>query len=113
MSFHKSKYPENWKEISHRIRYERSNGRCECLGHCGLHNRNGQRRCEEMNHTNAKWAKGKVFLTVAHLCHHTDCDNEDHLAAMCNRCHLRYDRFLHQTHARKKRESKSKQLKFA
>lgn len=57
----------------------------------------------------AEWARGKVMLTVAHLCHDSTCDNEEHLRAMCNRCHLRLDVEQHtrnsaETRDRKKRE---------
>lgn len=63
----KARYPKDWKQISLRIR-ERSGGRCECEGECGLHRTHpGPRRCTEMNGTKATWAKGKVILTVAHL----------------------------------------------
>src|SRR3990167_7879754 len=65
----KGRYPKNWKDISLAIR-ARSGGRCECHGECGLHRTTGgPRRCVERNGEPAKWAKGKVVLTVAHLNH--------------------------------------------
>ncbi|MGQ0669242.1 MAG: hypothetical protein ACT4PO_06175 [Actinomycetota bacterium] len=80
-------YPSNWREISVAIR-ERAEARCECEGECGLHHR---WRCEERNAEKAKWARGRVMLTVAHLNHTpSDCRAEN-LKAMCQRCHLRYD----------------------
>ena len=40
------------------------------MGECGLHQpTGGPRRCEERNGEPAKWAKGKVVLTVAHMNH--------------------------------------------
>lgn len=61
-------YPAEWKSLSWMIRYERAQGRCECTGECGLHRTHpGPRRCEEMDQRPAKWAKGTVVLTVAHL----------------------------------------------
>ena len=107
-------YPPDWPEISRRIR-ARSGGRCECHGECGLHNRNpGPRRCEEQNGKLAKWAKGKVVLTVAHLNHEpADCRDEN-LKALCNRCHLRYDSEHHQRNAattRKKKQEAAGQLR--
>jgi hypothetical protein len=91
-------YPADWKDISLRIR-ARSGGRCECHGECGLHRTTGPRRCEERNAQPAKWAKGTVVLTVAHLNHDpSDCRDEN-LRAMCNRCHLRYDVPHHQRNA--------------
>lgn len=106
MPFIKSRYPKDWPTISKRIR-ARSGGRCECEGECGLHRTHpGPRRCEEMNGHPAKWAKGKIVLTVAHL-HppESDCRDEN-LKAMCQRCHLRYDHDLHKANARKTRRAK-------
>jgi hypothetical protein len=102
MPFKKEQYPKEWPAISRRIR-DRSNGRCECHGECGLH---PGRRCEEQNGRTAKWAKGVIVLTVAHLNHDgMDCRDEN-LKAMCQRCHLRYDQDLHQRNARVTRRSK-------
>lgn len=99
-------YPENWKEISQRIR-QRSGGQCECMGECGLHRTHpGPRRCMERDGQPAMWAKGKVMLTVAHLNHDpADCRDEN-LKAMCNRCHLRYDQPHHQRNAARTRKRK-------
>jgi hypothetical protein len=51
------------------------------------------KRCEEIHGRNAKWANGKVILTIAHLDHDEENHNvkDDRLKAMCQRCHLRYD----------------------
>jgi hypothetical protein len=101
----KAKYPANWLEVSKWVRYERAEGRCECMGECGLHTTTG--RCVEINHEKAKFAKGIVILTAAHTC---DCDplcsNPEHLKAMCNRCHLRLDVDLHVKNAKATRERK-------
>lgn len=92
----RSDYPENWPEIRARIleraKDQRGVSQCECEGECGLHHTH---RCLERHHRAAIWARGKVTLTTAHLCHNTQCFNEDHLKAMCQRCHLRYDMKLH------------------
>ncbi len=106
MPFIKSRYPKDWPAISKRIR-ERSGGRCECEGECGLHRTHpGPRRCEERNGQPAKWAKGTIVLTVAHINPpESDCRDEN-LKAMCQRCHLRYDHDLHQLNARKTRRAK-------
>lgn len=93
----KARYPKDWKAISLRIR-ERSGQRCECEGECGLHRTTpGPRRCTERNGEPAKWAKGKVILTVAHLDHQPEHCADDNLKAMCQRCHLRYDAKHHAT----------------
>lgn len=97
MPFIASRYPAEWKAISRAIRV-RSGGQCECAGECGLHH---ARRCEERNGMAAKWAKGKIVLTVAHLNHDgMDCRDEN-LKAMCQRCHLRYDVGLHVANRRR------------
>lgn len=101
-----SKYPADWKDISLSIR-KRSGGQCECQGECGLHKTNpGPRRCCERNGEPAKWAKGKIVLTVAHLNHDPmDC-RPDNLKAMCQRCHLRYDAPHHAANSARTREAK-------
>lgn len=90
-----SDYPPDWPAISQRIR-ARSGGQCECTGECGLHR---GVRCCELDGEDARWANGRVVLTVAHRNHApADCRPEN-LMALCNTCHLRYDRVLHITHA--------------
>ena len=85
-------YVPHWKALSRWVREERAQFQCECTGECGLHRTHpGPRRCEERHLEPAKWAKGIVVLTTAHLCHESTCGDATHLKAMCNRCHLRYD----------------------
>ena len=81
-------YTDNWEEISIKIR-RRSKDQCECEGFCGLHL---GKRCVERNGKKAKWANGKIVLTTAHLTHCKTDSRPKYLKAMCNRCHLRYDR---------------------
>lgn len=96
-------YPENWADISLSIR-DRAKDQCECTGECALHRGN---RCTETDLSDAKYAQGKVILTVAHLNHcKSDCRPEN-LKAMCNTCHLRYDLNLH---ARNMFENKRNQV---
>lgn len=97
-----ARYPKNWKDISLAIR-ERAGQRCECVGECGLH---PEQRCEERNGTFAKWAKGKIVLTVAHLNHTPEDCRDDNLKAMCQRCHLRYDQEHHLANSRATRRSR-------
>jgi hypothetical protein len=105
------KYPKNWKAISAEIR-ERAGGQCECTGECGLHRTTGgPRRCVERHGEPAKWARGKVILTTAHLCHNPACRIRKHLKAMCQRCHLRYDVKLHTQHRRERRERETGQAR--
>jgi hypothetical protein len=112
----KSAYPKNWKAISAEVRERAKNAdgisQCECMGECGLHRTTGgPRRCIELHRHPAKWAKGIVTLTTAHLCHKPKCARRKHLKAMCNRCHLRYDVKLHIEHRRQNREKATGQLR--
>lgn len=93
-------YPTGWRLFSSQIRTGRAAGRCECVGECGLHRRSpAPRRCCERHGHKALWARGTVRLTVAHLCSCLPlCANPAHVKAMCQRCHLRVDRFLHAKH---------------
>lgn len=111
-------YPKDWRVISKRIRFERAQGRCECRGECGtLHvgelSYNGyekhdisDNRCREAQGSIADTFRGRVILTVAHTCHDPLCTNPDHLRAMCQRCHLRYDRQHHAVNAGRTRRHK-------
>lgn len=98
-----SRYPKDWKQISARIRFVRAESRCECTGECGLHK---GRRCEEKHNEPAKWAKGNVILTTAHLNHIPEDVRDENLKAMCNRCHLRMDKEHHAANSAKTRKDK-------
>ena len=99
-----SDYPENWKQLVAEIRSRARNAngqeQCECCGECEKHHG----RCDEINGTQAKHAKGKIILTTAHLCHETKCARQKHLRSMCQLCHLLYDVKLHARHRRERRE---------
>ena len=88
------RYPPNWKAISHRIRFERAGGRCECRGECG--EQHGV-RCLALHGTPIEGnANGSlVVLTTAHLDHTPENCADGNLRAMCQRCHLAYDRAEH------------------
>ena len=110
-------YPKNWQQIRIEI-LKLSNGRCMCSGECGLHNgqdlfeRNAH-RCVERNGTKAKFAKGNVVLTIAHLCHNSMCENRKHLKALDQRCHLRYDVEYHKLNRRLSKEKNDERRKGA
>lgn len=109
----KNIYPENWTEISLRIRLERAQGQCECSGECKSHTGRCERRQGDPT-TNPEYA---VTLTVAHLdadggpCRCKEetgekCGIDTHLKAMCNRCHLVYDMPHHIRNAKATRTAK-------
>ena len=80
-------YPKDWEQISARIRFERALGRCEQII--------DGNRCEAKHGRAHPDTSSMVVLTVAHLNHdETDCRDEN-LKAMCQRCHLHYDRHHH------------------
>jgi hypothetical protein len=88
----RGRYPVTWRAISKRIRNDRAGGRCECDGRCG---RVHPARCEAVNGQRSPYTGSLVVLTVAHLDHHPENCDEENLLAMCQRCHLGYDRDHH------------------
>lgn len=107
-------YPKDWHALSRRIRFERAGSQCEWCG---------------ARHGEAHPVTGsKVVLTVAHLgidkpdgsqgdkrdLHDV---RENNLAALCQRCHLNFDREDHWqarwANARAARLANGEQLLFA
>ena len=109
-------YPPDWPELSRTIRVERAEGRCECTGECG-HDHGAEasdhqiafqaawgmadptaephERCMAHNTAEHPITGSIVVLTVAHLDHDPTNCNHKNLKAMCQRCHLAYDREHH------------------
>ena len=104
------RYPNDWQEISNRIRFERAMGRCECEGECGHDHRldwYGFERCAAIHDKPHPCTESIVVLTVAHLDHTPEHCDDDNLKAMCQRCHLAYDADHHRIQREKTaRESK-------
>jgi hypothetical protein len=103
------RYPENWKEISYTIRFERGGGVCECTGECGTLHVAG--RCTAVHGEKHPLTGSTVILTTAHLGvdkpDGTPGDKHDKLDArpenlkgMCQRCHLLFDLDEHMANAR-------------
>ncbi|MFE5090626.1 hypothetical protein ACFRCI_09520 [Streptomyces sp. NPDC056638] len=93
----RARYPKNWPTISLLIRTGRAAGRCECLGECGRGTHTG--RCSNLNGGHAYGTGSKVVLTVAHLDHTPENCDPANLRAMCQGCHLHYDRDHHRESA--------------
>jgi hypothetical protein len=91
-----STYPQNWPTFRQQI-LTRAAEQCECTGQCDNHPPNpALRRCSERQHKKARWFKGTVRLTIAHLCSCFPlCTDDTHCIAACQICHLRIDRFAH------------------
>lgn len=103
-----SRYPENWTEISHEIRFVRAGGQCECTGECGKH----EGRCTAEHHKPHPITGSLVILTTAHLGTGTGDKHDkmdvrpENLKAMCQRCHLLFDIEDHLAHALETRREK-------
>lgn len=108
----RKRYPANWAEISTFIRFTRAKYFCECRGECGLDHRqeavddwgeeavaelksDWQDRCGAQYQQPHPITGSNVVLTVAHLDHTPENCDYKNLRAMCQRCHLRYDRGHH------------------
>lgn len=106
-------YPDNWKEISRRIRFERAGGKCEKCGVAdgAIGYRDGAGKFHEYR---ADMTAGelaaldaaiddeprtatrdprplKIVLTVAHVDQNPANNAESNLLALCQRCHNRLD----------------------
>lgn len=106
----RGRYPSDWPAISLRIRVERAQGRCECAGECGrsVAHLDLDGRCMNWNGARAVGTGSVVVLTVAHLNHTPEDCREENLRAMCQGCHLHYDRDHHaQTRARVSAEQRA------
>lgn len=102
----KLRYPPDWPMISKRIK-ERAEWRCECAGECGgtkhrmylrLVGRDPEvdgPRCPNRHGEPSLFGRGRVVLTTAHLDHVPENCAPDNLRAMCQSCHLNYDREHH------------------
>lgn len=129
-----SRYPADWKAISLRIR-EREGWCCKWCGLAndavGYRDPDGRFWTEQDIATHfdggSPWGKGKpwrrvrIILTVAHLGtphadgrpgdKHDKMDvREENLAALCQSCHLNYDRDEHMANAARTRRAKKQAL---
>ena len=82
----RKRYPPNWKAISARIR-QRAGNRCEGSPDYPA--------CRAANGEPHPDTGSRVVLTVAHLDHTPEHCDDRNLKAMCQRCHLYYDRHHH------------------
>lgn len=106
-----ARYPADWPVISWVIRWVRALGQCECHGECSgvptWHGADRHARCGAVNGQPHPRTRSTVVLTVAHLDHAPENAHPANLRAMCQACHLRYDR---DHHAETRRETRERQL---
>ena len=97
---HRARYPANWGEIRASI-LERAQGSCEW---CGVPNSVWRNRGTGAWTRNPEqvdaWAIDgdrvtKIVLTIAHLDHQPENNEPANLRALCQRCHLDWDRDHH------------------
>jgi hypothetical protein len=88
----RDRYPADWPEISKAIK-ERAGWRCECEGECRRPGCAG--RCPNRHGEPAYGTGSVVVLTTAHLDHTPENCDPANLKAMCQGCHLHYDRDHH------------------
>lgn len=90
-------YPAHWIRFSYWVRYRRAGERCECTGECYPGPKcPHQGRCPHQHRKSGIFQQGHVVLTTAHLCScHPLCAIPSHVKAMCQSCHLRFDRYQH------------------
>lgn len=101
----RDRYPDDWKAISKHIRFVRAASRCECHGECGRPRNHlaADRRCHNRHGQPAAGTGSMVVLTTAHLDHTPENCDEENLRALCQACHLHYDRDHHAETARRTR----------
>ena len=97
-----------WRALSLRIRKERAQDRCECVGECGTDHREelcelnaaegvgldwliDTHRCSAFEGEAHPVTGSVVRLTVGHRNHDPTQNQEENLAAWCQRCHNRHD----------------------
>lgn len=105
----RGRYPADWSEISRRVKVDRAKGRCECAGECGrpYDHLETDERCRNVHGQPAYLTGSIVVLTTAHLDHTPENCDPGNLKAMCQGCHLHYDR---DHHSKTRAESRAAEL---
>ncbi len=85
---HRRRYPRDWTLLSRFIWLSRARRRCECDGLCGDYHLTG--RGAERHGRDAESFSATGRLAAANLGHAPENDASD--AALCQPCHLRYER---------------------
>lgn len=103
------RYPKDWKKIRERI-LKRAEDKCEW---CGVPNHEMIVRGDGYNWRLFRDCRipdedriVRIVLTIAHLDHTPENCDEKNLAALCQRCHLRYDAPMKAKGVRSRRKAK-------
>lgn len=90
-------YPDNWKTEIRPSILERANNCCEF---CGVQNYSFRYKFDHdeilpPNSNVSLKQYSKIVLTIAHLDHNPTNNHPDNLKALCQKCHLNYDKEQH------------------
>lgn len=100
------RYGPGWDAFAEAIKLGRAQCRCECEGECGRGTHVG--RCPNVHSEPAYGTGSEVVLTVAHLDHNPESRDRARVRAMCQGCHLHYDKDHHaETRYATRREGKA------
>ena len=117
----KHRYPKDWKQIRERI-LQRANNCCE---KCSVKNymiiwrddfgnwyeAPEGHEADSMAEFGTKFVK--IILTIAHLDHQPENNDERNLSALCQKCHLNYDQDHHKKSRRKTKLKNQPELFFS
>jgi 5-methylcytosine-specific restriction endonuclease McrA len=97
MPIDKSKYPANWKQISKQT-IENAHNKCElCYAPNGV--KVIRLKILEATFPWYETVRTKDFTKIVLTVHHIDCDPQNNhpynLIALCQKCHLRLDKYKH------------------
>lgn len=116
------KYPKNWKTEIRPAILKRADNKCEICGvennAIGWRGNDGEFNYSEQYIRVKKLGYGyvqhtgylKIVLTIAHLDHDITNNSYENLKALCQKCHLNYDKHHHATNSRITRNAKKKQI---
>jgi 5-methylcytosine-specific restriction endonuclease McrA len=99
----RTRYPANWSEIRAAI-LARAADCCEGTAHFP--------QCRAENRKKHPETSSLVVLTIAHLDHQPENSEPENLRALCQRCHLDWDRDHHRREAAATRRRTRRQLEF-
>jgi len=117
------KYPKDWKTKIRPDILKRAENKCEFCGIAnysrGYREPDGTFKLEsdiyedDWDSTYSSYKLIKIVLTIAHLDHNINNNDYNNLKALCQRCHLNYDKVHHKESRRKTRFKNQPELFFS